>query len=133
MDRGAWQATVHGVTRSRTRLSNFTSSSPTPVLLGFPGGSVGRRIHLQCGRAGFDPGVGKILWRRERLPAPVFWPGEFHGLYSPQGSKESDMTEQLSLSMGQSLKASIKMNETMGSSLNRNVERKKVVIRDCDS
>ena len=37
-------------------------------------------------------------WRRERLPTPVFWPGEFHGLYSPWGLKESDMTEQLSLS-----------------------------------
>ena len=24
MDRGAWQATVHGVAKSRTRLSNFT-------------------------------------------------------------------------------------------------------------
>ena len=24
MDRGAWQATVHGVTMSRTRLNNFT-------------------------------------------------------------------------------------------------------------
>ena len=24
--------------------------------------------------------VGKILWRRERLPIPVLWPGEFHGL-----------------------------------------------------
>ena len=31
----------------------------------------------------------------ERLPTPVFWPGEFHGLYSPQGHKKSDMTEQL--------------------------------------
>ena len=28
----------------------------------------------------------------------IFWPGEFHGLYSPWGHKESDMTEQLSLS-----------------------------------
>ena len=36
-------------------------------------------------------------WRRERLSAPVFWPGEFHGLYSPWGHKESDMTEQLSV------------------------------------
>ena len=27
--------------------------------------------------------VGKIPWRRARLPAPVFWPGEFHGLCSP--------------------------------------------------
>ena len=24
--------------------------------------------------------VGKIPWRRERLPTPVFWPGEFLGL-----------------------------------------------------
>ena len=27
--------------------------------------------------------VGKIPWRREHLPTPVFWPGEFHTLYSP--------------------------------------------------
>ena len=38
-------------------------------------------------------GVGKISWRRERLPTSVFWPGEFHGLYSPWGLKESDTTE----------------------------------------
>ena len=31
------------------------------------------------------PWVGKIPWRRERLPTPVFWPGKFHGLYSPWG------------------------------------------------
>ena len=39
------------------------------------------------------------LWRRERLPTPVFWPAEFHGWYSPWGHKESDTTEQLSLSL----------------------------------
>ena len=55
--------------------------------------------HLQCGRPGFDPWVGKIPWRRERLPAPGFWPGEFHGLCSPWGCKESDTTERLSLSL----------------------------------
>ena len=32
-------------------------------------------------RPGFDPWVGKIHWRRETLPIPVFWPGEFHGLW----------------------------------------------------
>ena len=37
--------------------------------------------------------VGKILWKREQQPTPVFWPGEFHGLYSPWGHKESDTTE----------------------------------------
>ena len=31
--------------------------------------------------------VGKIPWRRERLPTPVFWPRVFHGLYSPWGRK----------------------------------------------
>ena len=58
MDRGAWQATVHGVTKSRTRLSDFTYSlkllkagavftlftsvmlSTYHIVKGFPGGSV---------------------------------------------------------------------------------------------
>ena len=39
------------------------------------------RIRLQCRRPGFDPWVGKMPWRRERLPTPVFWPRGFHGLY----------------------------------------------------
>ena len=39
----------------------------------------------------------EIPWRRERLPTPVFWPGEFHGLYSPWGRKELETTERLSL------------------------------------
>ena len=30
---------------------------------------------------------------REKQPTPVFWPGEFHGLYSPWGRQESDTTE----------------------------------------
>ena len=47
----------------------------------------------------FDPRVGKIPWRKERLPTPVSWPGEFHGLYSPWGRKELDSTERLSLSL----------------------------------
>ena len=56
------------------------------------------RICLQCGRPEFDFWVGKIPWRRERLTTPVFWPREFYGLYSPWDRKESDTTEQLSLS-----------------------------------
>ena len=43
--------------------------------------------------------VGKIPWRMEWLPIPVFWPGEFRGLYSPWGCKELDVTERLSLSL----------------------------------
>ena len=41
----------------------------------------------------------KIPWRREQLPIPVLWPGEFHGLYSSWGHKESDMSERLSLTL----------------------------------
>ena len=50
------------------------------------------RIHLQWGRPGLDPWVGKIPWRRERLPTSVFWPGKFLWLYGPWGHKELDMT-----------------------------------------
>ena len=41
--------------------------------------------------------VGKTPWRRERLPTPAFWPGEFNVLYSPWVHKESDVTGRLSL------------------------------------
>ena len=37
------------------------------------------RIHLQCRRHRFDPGVGKIPWSREWQPTPGFLPGESHG------------------------------------------------------
>jgi len=66
--------------------------------LGFPCDSDSKESPFNAG-PGFDPWVGKIPWRRERLPTPVFWPGEFHGLYSPCGCKELDMTERLSLSL----------------------------------
>ena len=50
-------------------------------------------------RPRFDIWVGKIHWRRDRLPPLVFWLGEFHGLYSPRSCKESDTTEWLSFSL----------------------------------
>ena len=61
----------------------FLTCSSIHNVIGFPGGSTSKRIHLQCGRPRFHPWVGKLPWRRERLPAPVFWCGEFHGLCSP--------------------------------------------------
>ena len=36
-----------------------------------------------CRRWEFNPWFGKIPWRRTRLPAPVFFPGESHGQRSP--------------------------------------------------
>ena len=67
----------------------------------FPDGSDGKESTYKVG----DPGliqVGKIPWRRERLPTPVFLPGEFHGQkslvgYSQWVSKELEMIEQLTL------------------------------------
>ena len=54
--------------------------------------SAGQQSTCNAGDLNWDPWVGKIHWRRERLPTPVFWPGEFHGLYSPWGHKQSDTT-----------------------------------------
>ena len=67
MDRGAWWAAVQGVTKSRTRLSDFLS------LFTF------------------------MHWRRKWQPAPVFLPGESQGRWSLVGClwgrTESDTTE----------------------------------------
>ena len=46
--------------------------------------------------------VGKIPWRREWQPTPVFFPGESHGPrslvgYSPRGRKELDTAGRRSL------------------------------------
>ena len=47
---------------------------------------------------GFNPWVGKILWRRSWQPSLVFLPGESHGQrslagYSSWGHEELDTTE----------------------------------------
>ena len=48
------------------------------------------KIHLQCGRPGFNPWVVKLPWRKKQLPTSEFLPGEFNGqrcltAYSPWG------------------------------------------------
>ena len=48
-------------------------------ILGFPYGSAGKESAYNVGDLG-NPWVGKIPWRRERLPIPVFRSG---GFYSP--------------------------------------------------
>ena len=64
--------------------------------LGFPGNSDGKEFFQERRRPRFDPWVGKIPWRREWQPTPVFLPGEFHGERSLAGCS-SDATEQLTL------------------------------------
>ena len=57
--------------------------------LSLPCGSTGKESACNAGDLGLIPGlVGNIPWRRERLPTPVFWPGKFHGLFSPWGCKK---------------------------------------------
>ena len=99
-DRGAWWATVHGVTKSWTWLSNFTSSDWTTTALSkwLPRQHQWQRLACQCRRhkrCEFTPWIGKSPWRRAWQPTPVSLPGESHGQrslagYSPQGHKDSN-------------------------------------------
>ena len=68
---------------------------------GFPGSSVGKKSACNAGKPWFNFWVKKLSSRRDRLPTPVFLPGESHGQrslagYSPWGCKELDTTEWLS-------------------------------------
>ena len=70
-------------------------------IAGLPWWLSGKESSCQCRRFrrhGFNPWVGKVLWRRKWQPASVFLPEKSHGQrsltgYSPWGHKESDMTE----------------------------------------
>ena len=58
----------------------------------FPSGACGKEPACQCRRRKnhrFDPWVGKIAWRREWLPTPVFLPGESHEQRSLAGVAKS--------------------------------------------
>ena len=72
--------------------------------MGFPDSSVGKESACNAREPGSIPGLGRSPGEGEKLPTPVFWPGEFHGLYRPWGYSsmdcidhshvtESDMTE----------------------------------------
>ena len=123
MDRGAWQATVHSVTKSQTQLKWLSMHvhaylyiciykllrrqwHPTPVLL--PGKSHGQRSLVGCSPWGgyeSDTNWATSLslftfmhWRRKWQPTPVFLPGESQGWRSLVGCRlwgraESDTTE----------------------------------------
>ena len=93
MDGGAWRAAVHGVAKSRTRLSDFTVTFLVPQMVknlpAIAGDSRGKGSIPGSGRS---PGEGK--WH----PTPAFFPGESHRQRSlegcsPWGRKESDTTE----------------------------------------
>ena len=62
--------------------------------MGFPCGLAGKESTCNAGDLGSIPGLGRSPEEGKRLLTPVFWPREYHGLYS---CKELDMIEQLSL------------------------------------
>ena len=79
-----------------------THSFLNPTCTGtFQVAPVVKELSCQCRRhktRGFDPWVGKILWRRKWQPTPVFMPGKSQGQrslagYSLWGCTESDTTE----------------------------------------
>ena len=53
---------------------------PTPVFLGFPCGSAGKEICLQCRRPGFDPSVRKIPLEKGKVThfSILAWSCNFH-------------------------------------------------------
>ena len=70
-----------------------------PCLKGFPGGSDSKESACQYRRPRFDSWVGKIPWRREWLPTPVYLPGEYCGQkslagYSPGSGRVGHATVQ---------------------------------------
>ena len=84
---------VQGTLKNLLQHHSLKTSIKTCLLnLGFPDSSVGKESDCNSGDPSLILWVRKICWRRERLPTPVFWPGEFHGLYSPWGCKESSWT-----------------------------------------
>ena len=103
---------VHGVAKSRTRLSDFHFLAYELCPRAFLVTQVVKNSPAMW-ETGFDPWVGKIPWRMEWLPIPVFWPREFHGLYSLWGWKELDTTEQLSLLPSNAKWSGVKANRVL--------------------
>ena len=88
------------------------------MFLGFHYGSAGKESACNVGDLGLIPGLGRSPWGRERLPTPVC---EFHGLYSPWGCTELDMTEQLSLTFTQTF---YRAKQNKPENLNKQINKK---------
>ena len=68
------------------------------LMLTFPCGSAGKESTCNVGDLGLIPGLERSPEEGKGSPLQ-YWPGEFQGLYSPWGCKESDTTELLALSL----------------------------------
>ena len=74
MDRGAWQATVHGVTESQTRLGDQTTTISEYTMVAQ---TVKRLPAMQETQVQFLGQVDPL--EKEMATPPVFLPGESHG------------------------------------------------------
>ena len=99
MDGGAWWAAVHGVAKSRTWLSDFTSLPCGNTL--HPPASENKKQRLDFLKAS-EAVLSQVswVWRRQWQPTPVLLSGKSHGRRSlvgcsPWGCWESDTTEWL--------------------------------------
>ena len=95
MDRGAWQAIVHGVAKSRTRLSDFTekmklTSLVAPMVKRLP--TMRETQVRSLGRE--DPLAKEMATHSSTLAWKTPWTENLVG-YSPWGRKEPDTTERL--------------------------------------
>ena len=86
-----WNAVIH--------IASFMQSTKYYLL---SGGSAAIESVCNAGDLGLIQGLGKSsgegkVHPLKSPPLPVFWPGEFHELYSLWGHKELDMTEWLHL------------------------------------
>ena len=112
MDGGAWWAAVHGVAKSRTRLSDFTctfhfnalekemATHSSVLAWRIPGmGEPGGLPSMGSPRVGHDwSDLACMHWRKKWQPTPVFLPGESQGRGSLVGCRlwgciESDTAE----------------------------------------
>ena len=85
-----WETRVHFLGREDPLEKGQATHSS---ILGVPCALVGKESTCNAGDLGSIPGLGRFPGGGERLTTPVFWPGEFHGLYSPWDHKELDTTE----------------------------------------
>ena len=79
-----------GLIPGMERSSGERNKLPTPVFLGFPGGSDGKESTCNAEDLGWIPGVGKVP-RREWLPTSVFLPGESPWTEEPGGLRTTGL------------------------------------------